>query len=237
MALNSSLLEALKAKTGKSDSTLSRWARELNQAHGPMTGNEARWVIAHDLGIDLREHLSGDQMERVAVLRARGARWPLKAAEREPSSRTPERQAPTEPPTRSETPRSAFDARGLHHRVVSGSRSLFLGGHRTEAVRKAFQSVNNRVRKLAGTRKDDAGVMFAAFGGDDPPLAVNPRSTVSEVDEQEGATHLFAGSVLSQRNPRSHEDDWEPDHDPAYSLDCLALASLLHRILDRIDPD
>lgn len=200
-----------------------------------MTGDEARWVIAHDLGINLGQHLSDEQMERVAVLRARGARWPLDSKQEpaKPSAAAP----PTRPPTpQPDSPRSRFDARDFHPRVARDARRLFVDGHRTEAIRKAFQAVNNRVKRLAGTSRDGFSLMTHAFGGDPPPLAVNARVTESEQDEQQGMMHLFAGAVLSQRNPRTHEDDWEWDREESYALDCLSLASLLHRILDRMDP-
>ena len=77
--------------------------------------------------------------------------------------------------------------------------------------------------------------MYATLGGENPLIALNNATTESEQNEQAGAVHLFAGAMQSQRNPRAHDDHWPPDDDPAYSLDCLALASLLHRLLDRVD--
>ena len=88
---------------------------------------------------------------------------------------------------------------------------------------------------MTRSSKDGSDLMFSAFGGDAPALAINERKTESESNEQRGFVQLFAGSMLSQRNPRSHEDDWSPDEDTAYVLECLSLASLLHRILDRVD--
>ena len=99
----------------------------------------------------------------------------------------------------------------------------------------AFLVINNRAKKMSGESRDGYQLMFAALDGDTPKIALNAGSSQSERDEQKGAAHLFAGAMLSQRNPRSHEVHWPPDDNAAYSLDCLALASLLHRLLDRVD--
>lgn len=235
MALDSALLDELKATSGRSEATLSRWATRLNRAHGPMSTDEARWVIAHDLGVDLDKHLTVEQLDRVSQLRARGARWPLDTPSTPAQPRAVESGGEA-PPPRAATPRSRFDERNPHPRVVRSSRKLFVTGARTEAVRKAFVAVNNRVKKITKSGKDGSELMFAELGGESPKLSINPGQTESERNEQLGATHLFAGAMLSQRNPRSHEDQWPPDDDTDYTLDCLGLASLLHRILDRVDP-
>ena len=236
MALDRALLEELKASSGRSEATLSRWATQLNRAHGPMSADEARWVIAHDLGVDLRGHLSPEQLDRVAELRGRGAHWPLDGEPKPETKRSQTSRVTPEQPQRP-TPRTQFDSRDLHPRVVKSSRKLLTDGHRTEAVRKAFQTVNNRVKRLAGTSRDGFKLMTYAFGGDSPALPVNSMSTESEQNEQQGVMHLFAGAVLSQRNPTTHEDDWEWDRELPYVLDCMSFASMLHRILDHLDSE
>ena len=90
---------------------------------------------------------------------------------------------------------------------------------------------------MAQSTGDGTGLMFSAIGGEEPRLPLNEGRTESHKKEQEGFTHLFAGAMLAQRNPRSHEDAWPPDEDTAYVLECLTLASLLHRVLDRVGPD
>ncbi len=56
MAIESDLYQALLKKTGWSAATLSRKANALWRDHGPMTPDEARYIIAHEHGIDLRKY-------------------------------------------------------------------------------------------------------------------------------------------------------------------------------------
>ena len=60
--------------------------------------------------------------------------------------------------------------------------------------------------------------MFAVLGGDNPQISINAGQTDSERNEQQGAVHLFAGAMRSQRNPRSHEDHWPPDDEKDYAV-------------------
>lgn len=128
-----------------------------------------------------------------------------------------------------------FDLRDFHPTVVRASRKLFLDGHRTEAIRKAFQTVNNRVKKLSGLPKDGQPLMGEAFREVNPPLQMTGLASDSEKDEHKGTQLLMMGGMAALRNPRTHEDHWEPDNDARSVLEALALASMLHRFLDRCE--
>jgi uncharacterized protein (TIGR02391 family) len=77
--------------------------------------------------------------------------------------------------------------------------------------------------------------MSSAFSGDEPAIQFSELKSPSEKDEQQGIMFLMMGGIAALRNPRSHEDSWEPDSDVHFVLDALSLASLLHRFLDRCD--
>ncbi len=128
-----------------------------------------------------------------------------------------------------------FNARASHDAVVRSSRKLFVDGHHTEAVYKAFLSLNNRVKKLSGIADDGQGLMSKAFGGSSPALQMTGLTNQSEIDEQEGTCFLMMGAMRGMRNPRVHEDKWVPDNDVDAVLDALSFASLLHRFLDRCE--
>src|SRR5687767_12279858 len=70
MPISPDLHGALLKVLGVSPATLSRQASDLVKRYGPMTGDEARWIIAHDAGIDLRRYgLTATQLDRVRQLR------------------------------------------------------------------------------------------------------------------------------------------------------------------------
>ena len=128
-----------------------------------------------------------------------------------------------------------FDARSMHPSVIRASRKLFVGRHYSEAIYKALLRVNNRVKKLTGVADDGQGLMIQCFGGKTPKLRMTGLATKSEIDEQSGTCFLMMGAMTGLRNPRVHEDHWEPDNDMDSVLDTLSFASLLHRILDRCE--
>ena len=101
---------------------------------------------------------------------------------------------------------------------------------------RAFKSVNNRVKHLSGTSRDGAGLMTWAFSETSPQLQMSTLSNESEQNEHNGLRFLMQGSMLALRNPLAHEDHWPWDDDQAFALDCLAVASLLHRMLDVCKP-
>ncbi len=111
-----------------------------------------------------------------------------------------------------------------------------MNGHRSDAIRAAFQAVNNRARKtggISGDVDDGQALVGEAFKDKNPVLQMTDRSTVPEKDEHAGLRFLAMGGMRGLRNPRSHADDeWWTDDDVDFVLECLAIASLLHRCLD-----
>lgn len=62
-----------------SAATLTRRKKELQQSHGPMTADEAGYVLAHLRGIDLNSHLPISVLDRVRALVPRGLPIPASA--------------------------------------------------------------------------------------------------------------------------------------------------------------
>lgn len=243
MTIKGDLYQAILEKSNKSPATISRWAADLIEKHGPMTADEARLVIAHEFGVDLNKYpVSPEQLDKVRTLRSSGASLasvqqraggPEQPAstERGDSSTTAQAYNP-----RPMTPAALFHSRGFHPAVAASSKRRFVNGHRSDAIRATFQAVNNRVKKLSGLHgRDGQALMGQAFTDDDPPLQMTNLATQSERDEHAGARLLMMGAMTGLRNPRAHEDGWEPDNDEHYVLECLAFASLLHRFLDRCE--
>lgn len=200
-----------------------------------MSRDEARWIIAHELGIDLGKFGVGrEDVERVQRLRSSMQRGrPVALAAPVATGPTPSRS--TRSVSVGPTPASVFNSRGLHMNVEKSSRGLFVGGHATDAVRRAFQGVNNRVRKLASTTRDGHDLMAYAFKPESPVMRMTDMSSQSEIDEQRGLMYLMMGAMAAIRNPSTHDDAWALDGEQEAVLDALAFASLLHRYLDRCE--
>lgn len=115
----------------------------------------------------------------------------------------------------------------LHPLVAARSESLFNSGHYEEAVFNAMKAVEERVRSLSGSSATDVGAALIAktMQPDAPMLKFS-----SVRAEQESAFFLFRGALGSFKNPSSHR--FLPVADPAKTFECLALASLLMRMLD-----
>jgi uncharacterized protein (TIGR02391 family) len=73
-------------------------------------------------------------------------------------------------------------------------------------------------------------MMMQAFDEKNPVLKLNAMLTESEVDEQKGFRHIFAGAQSGIRNPRGH--DMDTGDGPDLCLDHLSVASVLLRTLD-----
>jgi uncharacterized protein (TIGR02391 family) len=119
---------------------------------------------------------------------------------------------------------------GLHPLVESAARSQFLLGEYELAVFASLKAVEVRVRKLGGYSDDDHGVALInkAFG-----KGGALRDNDATEGEQEGMRALFAGAYAVFRNPAGHR---EVDYDnPAEAAEAAQTASLLMRILDRVE--
>lgn len=136
-------------------------------------------------------------------------------------------------PVLKRVPREAFEdelLRDLHPRIEPRVASLFEVRKYDLAVFDAMRDVEDRIRKLGGYGNDATGVELAyrAFGTGG--ALVDPSWTKGE---QDGVRNLFAGTLAILRNPAGHHEVTFDDVSEAY--DAVHAASLLMRILDRIE--
>jgi uncharacterized protein (TIGR02391 family) len=128
--------------------------------------------------------------------------------------------------------------RDVHPEVLAFCLPELLSENYFHAVLEAVKSVGDKLRTRTGLIDDGATLVARALGGDTPMLAINPRQTKSEQDEQKGFVTLVTGTFGMFRNPTAHEAKvrWEMTQQDAEDL--LSLVSLIHRRLDRaVMPD
>lgn len=121
----------------------------------------------------------------------------------------------------------------LHPAVQRAAGDLFADSHFEPAVSEAFKSIEVRVRDLTKLDKSGAPLMADALRPGGPTLDVASHEGRSGVDEREGFMHIFRGVMIGIRNPGAHEL-FKPG-DAQQALEYLALASLLHRRIDRAE--
>jgi uncharacterized protein (TIGR02391 family) len=109
-----------------------------------------------------------------------------------------------QPPQR-QSPELPFDEFVTDKELRAASRSLFEGGHYSQAVFEAFKLVNNLVKKRSKVSEDGASLMFKVFPVKNPVLRLNTLSSTSDKDEQAGYQQILAGTMTGVRNPRGHE--------------------------------
>lgn len=132
-------------------------------------------------------------------------------------------------------PLHPFDERNVHPEIAKISKKLFDNGHYPQATFEAFKYLDKQVAEISQVSDSGFKLMMAAFDETKPSIKLTALSNISEIDEQKGFRHIFAGSATAIRNPRGHEVNLP---DPiGMCLDHLALASLLLRRLEgRIEP-
>jgi uncharacterized protein (TIGR02391 family) len=118
----------------------------------------------------------------------------------------------------------------MHPLIAAEARPQFLIGKHQHGVFASMRAVEVRVRQLAGLGNEAIGVdlMNRAFGP-------NGRLTdsLAPKGEQEGTRMLFAGAYAVLRNPAGHRQvDY---HDVSEAAEAVLTASLLMRILDRVE--
>lgn len=124
-------------------------------------------------------------------------------------------------------PGTRLDFDCLHSTIVARCRGLFEAGEYENAVFTAMKCVEDRIRTRINGDPTDTGVKLVAkaMGSQSPPLVF------SEVDaEQQGAASLYRGALAYLKNPSSHR--FLGTNDPDRTLEALAFASLLLRMLD-----
>ena len=132
----------------------------------------------------------------------------------------------------------ARDLRGLmvkrkvHPDVLRFCNAELLSDNYFHAVLEAVKSVFDKLRTRSGLTDDGAELVNRVLGGEMPMLAINPRQTKSEKDEQKGFVNLLIGTTGMFRNPTAHEAkiNWTMTLEDAEDL--LSLLSLIHRRID-----
>lgn len=122
-----------------------------------------------------------------------------------------------------------FDERNIHPAISAVSVKLFDDGHYSQATFEAFKFLDIQVKKLSKINDSGFKLMMAALNEGSPKIKLTPLVTQSEIDEQMGYKHVFAGAMSAIRNPRGHDINIDPID---RCLDHLSFASVLLRRLD-----
>lgn len=126
-----------------------------------------------------------------------------------------------------------LESRGVHSDVLLYCKAEWLQENYFHAVFEATKSIAAKIRTLTGNPGDGASLIQAAFGGSNPPIAINALKTDSDKSEQAGFCNLLTGIFGTMRNPLAHNPkvDWAMNEQDA--LDILTLVSLVHRKIDQ----
>lgn len=131
--------------------------------------------------------------------------------------------------------RAELERRRVHHDVLRFCRAELLQDNYFHAVLEATKSVAQKIRDLTGLTSDGAALVDEAFGrsGGTPLLAFNTLQTETEQSEHTGLMNIMKGMFGAFRNPTAHGPKISRPVPEEDALDLLALASMLHRRLDR----
>jgi uncharacterized protein (TIGR02391 family) len=128
--------------------------------------------------------------------------------------------------------REVLELRGVHEDVLEFCKAELVADNYFHAVLEATKSVAAKIRRRTGLKGDGAGLVDAAFGGEDPKVRINPLEAESHWSEQRGFGNLLKGLFGTFRNPTAHEPRTEWPMSEADALDLLSLASYAHRRID-----
>ena len=119
------------------------------------------------------------------------------------------------------------------HPTISAALALVADGRMSEAVFEALQSVEERIRSLTASADSGRTLMESVFGARVPQLDITTTTGQAAEDEREGFRLLFEGVMLGLRNPHGTGRAAFAALDE--TLECLAVASMLMRRLDRAE--
>ena len=122
-----------------------------------------------------------------------------------------------------------FDLRNIHPDIANVSLKLFDDGHYSQATFEALKFLDIQVKKLSKINDSGFKLMMTALSETNPQIKPTAMTTQSEIDEQMGYKHIFAGTMSAIRNPRGHDINFDPID---RCLDHLSLASVLLRRLE-----
>lgn len=125
--------------------------------------------------------------------------------------------------------RSPLILDNLHPSILKVSKKLYEDGHYRAAVLDAYIELINRVKRISNRPDlDGSSLMQQVFSLRNPTILLSEDN-----DEQQGFMWLFSGAVMAIRNPKAHKITEITD--PQRSLEWLAFASVLHRVLDDVE--
>lgn len=115
----------------------------------------------------------------------------------------------------------------LHPKVIKKCQVHFENGHYDDAIFNAMKVVEEEVRLRISATSSEVGVNLVTRAMQNKPVLITFSSVLAE---QESAYYLFRGAIGSFKNPHSHR--YVGVSDPIRAFECIALASLLMKMLD-----
>lgn len=182
-----------------------------------------RWPRSRDAGRfeQLRANLNGALASSGLACNAAGV---LEAVERPRDIPEAERRAWDS--------RDGMALRGRHPDVVRCCRPGWTAKDRFGVVLEAAMGVAEKLRARTGLLEDGTALVDRSLGGRWPALAINPRSTEAERDEQEAFANLVRGVFGMFPGPDARGPGAGRTIGREDAADLLALASFIHRRLD-----
>lgn len=123
-------------------------------------------------------------------------------------------------------------ARDIHPDVLACCREELLVDDYFHAIFEATKSLAMKLRARTGLESDGAELVDRALGGDQPMLAINALSSISERSEQKGYVLMVKGLFGLFRNPMAHEARVRWAVEKRDAEDVLSMLSLAHRRVD-----
>jgi uncharacterized protein (TIGR02391 family) len=123
-----------------------------------------------------------------------------------------------------------FDERNIHPEIAKAAQALFDDGHYAQATFEAFKILEQKVKAAGHSDQTGFNLMMQTFNEKSPRIRLTALSSTSEIDEQLGYKHIFAGVVSAIRNPRGHDIVKDPIDT---CLDHLSVASVLLRRINQ----
>jgi uncharacterized protein (TIGR02391 family) len=123
-----------------------------------------------------------------------------------------------------------FNSRSFHPKISKACKALFCDGHFSSSIFEGCKMLNNEVKNIVRSEKDGKSLMLDVFSLTSRKIKLNPLSNQSDIDEQEGFMHIYAGVMQGIRNPKAHES--VNLKDKVKGLEYLSFLSLLQRRLD-----
>lgn len=131
---------------------------------------------------------------------------------------------------------ASIDMESLHPKIREHCQARFNDQHYSDAILAAYKVVLNEIKDVTGIQDQDGKPLVErAFSLSNPIIKLNPLTSPSDKDEQQGFMLLISGAAVGIRNPKAH--DLVMQEDRAKTLSYLAFASLLmQRIDERYSP-